>query len=187
MGNGLDLILFLWTSHNANYIWFNGNQTNTIMDKIVHSPLNRIALGLKINQYSKKYCIIVSIPIIIHVILGETAQKNTAFSAYLAEWSLAGINKYHCKQQLDWLFIVASIWLVWNTHIAGPTIHEIHSPTCQLRGIIFTKRNLKNQLLSISHLTSCSIIHSGNQSQSVQSVYQLSCSSRFSTVTVPVV
>ena len=173
-----------------NYIWFNGNLANTctIMDKIVHFSLNTIALGLKINPYSKK--------ILYHSFNshhhtcnpGRNSANEHCFLRHLAESSLAGINKYHCKQQLDWLFIVASIWLVWNTYIAGPTIHEIHSPTCQLRGIIFTKRNLKNQLLlSINHLTSCSIIHSGNQSQSVQSVYQLSCSSRFSTVTVPVV
>lgn len=58
---------------------------------------------------------------------------------FLIETCIQKLNKHNCKQQLDWLLIVASIWLVWNTYIACPPMEETHSPTCWLRYIFHKK------------------------------------------------
>ena len=58
---------------------------------------------------------------------------------FLIETCIQKLNKPNCKQQLDWLLIVASIWLVWNTYIACPPMEETHSPTRRLR-YIFRKK-----------------------------------------------
>jgi len=70
---------------------------------------------------------------------GWNNAKGHCFLLHLAIVSSAEVNKYDCKQQLDWLFIVASIWLVRNRYIAGPTNQSTregkHSPTCWLQGV----------------------------------------------------
>ena len=58
---------------------------------------------------------------------------------FLIETCIQKLNKHNCKQQLDWLLIVASIWLVWNTYIACPPMEETHRGTRQLRYISHKK------------------------------------------------
>ena len=73
-------------------------------------------------------------------------ESGHRFLRHLAEASLADVNKYDCKRQLDWFFMLASVWLVWNTNITGPTNQPIpgkHCLTCRLQGIVFYKQITK--------------------------------------------
>ena len=65
----------------------------------------------------------------------------------------ADVSKYY-KPILDWLFIVALIWLVWNTYIVHPTIEHIVL-TSQLRDI-FTWKN--NSAKNVSHYMTAPIV-----------------------------